>query len=162
MANAKDTPAKGNSKAAAQAPARKATEKNGEGNGGSTAPRPRKWDYGLSLETATVVLVTPVAEKAGEEPKEPALRGTTKDVYATLKGAKDQKMGLGELYQTGATRHDLRVLSRGKHIKVVHPNGDTFPKPYVAPPPKPKAEPKAKAEKKVGETSNVGTTAPAA
>ncbi len=95
------------------------------------APRPRKWDYGITPEAK----ITPLVEEANVK------RDIQKDWERVGKGTTCEKF-----FAAGGTRHGLRVMSRRKLIQITHADGSTFPKEYVKPEPKPKAE--GKGEKK--------------
>jgi hypothetical protein len=95
------------------------------------APRPRKWDYGIVNE-ATI-------KRAAENPRvakdiEVAWGHTegdpTVEAYFTAYGD-DKRQD---------ARHGLRVMARRGLIKIVHADGNEFPRDYVAPEPKPKEE----------------------
>ena len=98
------------------------------------APRPRKWDYGITGEAKIVIV-------AEGEPN--VKRDILKDW---------EKLGKGNItcdafFAAGGSRHGLRVMSRRKLIQVVHADGKRYPIEYVKPP---KAEKAAKAPKKEG------------
>jgi hypothetical protein len=94
-------------------------EQQAEGEGKATgAPRPRKWDYGI-IDDATIV---PQAETA-------SVKKEVAEAWALV----DDKPTVHEFMKRGGDRHGLRVLSRRGLIKIVHPDGTEFPRPYVAP-----------------------------
>jgi hypothetical protein len=118
--------------AASEAP----TEEGGEvtKKAGSTAPRPRKWDYGF-LPDGKIV---PQADTANVK----------KDVAAAWEHASDSPT-VEEFFKrftnTTEARHGLRVLSRRGLVKIIHPDGAEYPQAFVAKPKAEKAEETAEA-----------------
>ncbi len=93
------------------------------------APRPRKWDYGIS-DDAKIVLLKDEANVKSDIKKDWELLGKTP---ITCKA----------FFEKGGTRHGLRVMSRRKLVNVVHANGTKYPIEYTKPVKK-APEPKAK------------------
>jgi len=90
-----------------------------EGEGKATgAPRPRKWDYGIIPEAKIV----PQAETA-------SVKKEVAEAWALV----DDSPTVEEYTKRGGDRHGLRVLSRRGLIKIIHADGNEFPKAYVAP-----------------------------
>lgn len=110
--------------AGADAAAVEATEAIEKAKG---APRPRKWDYGITDEAQIV--------RVAENPR------VAKDIEVAWSNTEDNPTVAvyfelyGEDSRTDA-RHGLRVMSRRGLIKLVHADGQEFPRTYVAPEPK--------------------------
>ena len=96
---------------------------------GSSAPRPRKFDYGIQPENK--VSVKALAADA-DEPK--------------LKSGEDEGYNMAkrgctvQAFTEKSTRSILRRLSRKGLVTVTSPDGTTFPRDYVAPVKSVKAE----------------------
>jgi hypothetical protein len=98
-----------------------------EGNTG--APRPRKWNYGISNENTVNVV------KRTEEEGEPKLKAQEAEGYAmAVKGP------TVEAFLVDSDRGILRRLSRKGLINVTGKDGTVYPIEYVAPPKPAKAE----------------------
>lgn len=94
------------------------------------APRPRKWDYGITDEaTIKRVAESPRVAKDIEVAWANTEGDPTVAAYFELYGA-DKRTD---------ARHGLRVMARRGLIKLVHADGTEYPKDYVAPPPKAEA-----------------------
>jgi hypothetical protein len=94
-------------------------EQQADGEGKATgAPRPRKWDYGIIPEAQIV----PQTETA-------AVKKEVAEAWALV----DDSPTVEEYTKRGGDRHGLRVLSRRGLIKIIHADGNEFPKAYVAP-----------------------------
>lgn len=115
-------------KAASEAPAKEESKSTG-----SSAPRARKWNYGITDSAKLKILKT--EEQIG------TLKGDLTGEYVAASKSKT----VAEFMGNGGTRHGLRVLMRREILALQGEDGTTYPIPYVKP------EPKAKAEKPTGE-----------
>jgi hypothetical protein len=86
------------------------------------AARPRKWDYGIT-DDAQIVRIADAPSVRKDVELAWAETFDTPTVHDYMKGFSNKS----------DARHGLRVLARRKLIKIVHKNGDEFPKEYVAP-----------------------------
>lgn len=128
-------------KAAAEA-GQEVTHAAGSGNGtdttaaegtkkGSSAPRARKWDYGITPEARVTRLVEAATAK--------------RDIAAQFAHTEGNPT-VAEFYTKGGDRHGLRVMMRRKLISLVHEDtGATFPIAYLKPEPKPEVAAEAAA-----------------
>lgn len=92
-------------------------EPKAEGAGtGSSNPRPRKWNYGISNE-ATLKLIVEDTPRKGRD---------FKNLDKVVDG-----MTCEEFFAAGGDRHDLRVLSRGKAISIIGTDGAVYPTEYI-------------------------------
>jgi len=94
------------------------TPKEPKESKGTGAPRPRNLDYGIKPE-AIIKLVVEETPRKGRD-------------YKNINLVEDG-MTVEAFFAKGGTRHDLRVLSRGKAITIVGANGVVYPIAYVAP-----------------------------
>lgn len=85
--------------------------------GGSAAPRPRKWDYGIHNDAQIV--------RAAEDP---TVKKDTEKEWGYTEGNPTCE----KFFAKGGTRHGLRVMSRRKLITIVR-EGVTYPIEYVKP-----------------------------
>lgn len=97
-----------------------------EGKKGSSAPRARKWDYGIKPEAKVVRLVETANVK--------------RDIQAQFTHTEGDPT-VAEFYERGGDRHGLRVMSRRKLIGIHHLDAEgnvvaKFPTEYVKPAPK--------------------------
>lgn len=106
----------------------------GEGEAKATgAPRPRKWDYGITDEAQIV-----------RKAEAPSVRKDIEVAWAVTEGNPTVAAFMAQFEDKSDARHCLRVMSRRELIKIVGTDGTEFPRPYVAP--EPKAEAPATAE----------------
>ena len=85
------------------------------------APRPRKWEYGITDEAQVVrVAEAPTVRKDIEAAWAATLENPTVAEY------------MAQFANKSDGRHGLRVMSRRGLIKIVHADGSKFPRQYEA------------------------------
>ena len=96
-------------------------QKKKEGKG-SSAPRPRKWDYGIADEAK-------IKRVLKEDGAKPAVKGDVKASWDVI----SDNMSCASYIEAGGTRSGLRRMSRRGIISITGSDGTVYPKEYIAP-----------------------------